>query len=140
LSVEKERDGKTGGGFLRNDHAVYYDGEITDLGNVCENVQRAGFIGKLYFRVRQYLRRRVHLIDIGKKLKELDMETAKTIGTNLKYARKAKGYTQKEVAARLRMTQQQYSRFETGKFELNYDQIFALCALYEITPNELFER
>jgi DNA-binding XRE family transcriptional regulator len=44
------------------------------------------------------------LIDIGKKLKELDMETAKTIGTNLKYARKAKGYTQKEVAARLRMT------------------------------------
>ena len=68
------------------------------------------------------------------------METAKIIGKNLKEARKLKGYTQKEVAAKLRMTQQQYSRFETGKFELNYDQILILCELYEITPNELFEK
>ena len=68
------------------------------------------------------------------------METAKIIGKNLKQARKDKGYTQKEVAAKLRMTQQQYSRFETGKFELNYDQILILCELYEITPNELFEK
>ena len=68
------------------------------------------------------------------------METAKRVGANLKDARKGKGYTQKEVAALLRMTQQQYSRFETGKFELNYDQILLLCEIYEITPNELFER
>ena len=68
------------------------------------------------------------------------METAKIVGANLKDARKSKGYTQKEVAALLRMTQQQYSRFETGKFELNYDQILFLCEIYEITPSELFER
>ena len=36
------------------------------------------------------------------------------------------------------MTQQQYSRFENGVFELNYELIIRLCALYEITPNELF--
>ncbi len=37
------------------------------------------------------------------------------------------------------MTQQQYSRFENGVFELNYEQILFLCKLFEITPNELFD-
>jgi len=67
------------------------------------------------------------------------MELAKKIGQNLKEARKFKGFTQKEAAAKLNMTQQQYSRFENGVFELNYYQILTLCALYEITPNELFK-
>ena len=66
------------------------------------------------------------------------MELAKKIGQNLKEARKFKGLTQKEAAMKLNMTQQQYSRFENGVFELNYYQILALCSLYEITPNELF--
>ena len=67
------------------------------------------------------------------------METSKIIGKNLKEARKFKQLTQKEVAEILHMTQQQYSRFENGVFELNYDQILKLCDLYEITPNELFD-
>ncbi|MBQ7227772.1 MAG: helix-turn-helix transcriptional regulator [Clostridia bacterium] len=66
------------------------------------------------------------------------METSKKIGQNLKEARKDKGLTQKEVAFILCMTQQQYSRFENGVFELNYNQILTLCSLYDITPNELF--
>lgn len=60
------------------------------------------------------------------------------IGNNLKQARKDKGLTQKAVAEQLYMTQQQYSRFENGVFELNYSQILTLCNLYEITPNDLF--
>ena len=66
------------------------------------------------------------------------MDIAKKIGNNLKTARKAKGLTQKEVAALMMMTQQQYSRFENGVFELNYDQIIKLCDLYDIMPNDLF--
>ena len=66
------------------------------------------------------------------------MDTAKIIGQNLKDARNFKGLTQKQVAAIMKMTQQQYSRFENGVFELNYQQILFLCELYEITPNELF--
>ena len=66
------------------------------------------------------------------------MDIAKSIGKNLAAGRKAKGLTQKEVAAVLHMTQQQYSRFENGVFELNYSLILKLCYLYEITPNELF--
>ena len=67
------------------------------------------------------------------------METAKIIGKNLKMARKDRNLTQREVATLLHMTQQQYSRFENGVFELNYDQILYLCNIYEITPNELFD-
>lgn len=68
----------------------------------------------------------------------VEIKTAKAIGNNLKEARKFKGFTQKEVGQKMRMTQQQYSRFENGVFELNYDQILFLCELLDITPNELF--
>ena len=66
------------------------------------------------------------------------MSTAKTIGYNLKDARKIKGLTQAQVASEMLMTQQQYSRFENGVFELNYEQIIKLCKLLNITPNDLF--
>ncbi len=66
------------------------------------------------------------------------MNLAKTVGENLKQARKDMGLTQKEVAAKMLMTQQQYSRFENGVFQLNYEQILTLCKLYGITPNTLF--
>jgi len=66
------------------------------------------------------------------------MSIAKIIGENIKIARKALGLTQRQVAQVFHMTQQQYSRFENGIFELNYQQIYDLCTLLKITPNELF--
>ena len=66
------------------------------------------------------------------------MELSKTIGGNLKAARRAKGLTQREVAEKMFMTQQQYSRFENGVCELNYEQLRALCRLVDTTPNELY--
>lgn len=66
------------------------------------------------------------------------MSIAKTIGNNLKEARKAAGFTQQQVAEIMLMTQQQYSRFENGVFELNYDQIIKLCKLYDISASDLF--
>lgn len=67
------------------------------------------------------------------------MKVSKKIGENLKEARKFKGLTQREIAEMLFMTQQQYSRFENGVFELNYEQILKICGILEITPNELFD-
>ena len=66
------------------------------------------------------------------------MELAKIVGNNIKEARKFKGMTQKQVAEIFHMTQQQYSRFENGVFELNYLQIVELCKLFDVTPNDLF--
>ncbi len=64
---------------------------------------------------------------------------AKKIGQNLKEARKFKGLTQKQVADVFHMTQQQYSRFENGVFELNYQQLWDICKLLNITPNDVFD-
>ena len=64
---------------------------------------------------------------------------AKVIGNNIKEARKTKGFTQNFVAQKLHMTQQQYSRFENGVFELNYQQILEICKLVDISPNEMFD-
>lgn len=66
------------------------------------------------------------------------MEMAKIVGNNIKQARKYKGFTQTQVAKLLNMTQQQYSRFENGVFELNYNQIIQICKILNTTPNELF--
>lgn len=62
----------------------------------------------------------------------------KQIGERLKEARKQTGFTQKQIAQELRMTQQQYSRFENGIFELNYEQIIYLCNKYDISADYLF--
>ena len=66
------------------------------------------------------------------------MNIAKSIGERIKVARKTLGYTQQQVAQIFKMTQQQYSRFENGVFELNYQQIIDICKLLRTTPNELF--
>ncbi len=67
------------------------------------------------------------------------MEIAKIIGNNLKAARKLKGLTQKELAAELHKYQSDYSEYESGKIQLDYDKIIYLCQRLDITPNELFD-
>jgi len=68
----------------------------------------------------------------------MELNLALRVGKNIATARKIKNLTQAEVANMLNMTQQQYSRFENGIFELNYRQICEICRLLDTTPNELF--
>ena len=63
---------------------------------------------------------------------------AKMVGENLKAARRAKGLTQKELASELNKYQSDYSEYETGKVQLDYEKIVYLCERLDITPNELF--
>ena len=66
------------------------------------------------------------------------MDIKKIVGENLKIARKAKGLTQKELAKELNKYQSDYSEYETGKIELDYEKILFLCKRLDITPNDLF--
>ena len=68
----------------------------------------------------------------------MENELKKQIGERLKESRKAAGYTQVSIAEIMNMSQQQYSRFENGVFELNYEQIIKLCKLYDISADYLF--
>ncbi len=66
------------------------------------------------------------------------MEIAKIVGENLKSARRAKGLTQAQIAAELKKYQSDYSEYETGKVQLDYEKIVFLCKRLDISPNELF--
>lgn len=66
------------------------------------------------------------------------MEIRKLVGKNLKDARKALGITQKQIANELNKYQSDYSEYETGNIELDYEKIVYLCNRFEITPNDLF--
>ncbi len=67
------------------------------------------------------------------------MTISQKVGKVIKEERKLKGLTQTQVATLFHMTQQQYSRFENGVFELNYQQIIDICKLLDLTPNDLFD-
>ncbi len=62
----------------------------------------------------------------------------KAVGNRIKESRKDKGMTQKEVAEVLCMTQQQYSRFENGVFELDYANLIKISQLFEVSLDYLF--
>ena len=66
------------------------------------------------------------------------MELKKQVGERLAQARKQAGYTQKQVGEKLNMLQQAYARFESGVFELSYEQIVTLCKLFDISSDYLF--
>ena len=65
------------------------------------------------------------------------MSIAEKVGENLKAARRAKGITQKQIAE-INKYQSDYSDYETGKVELDYEKIVFFCKRFDITPNELF--
>lgn len=67
------------------------------------------------------------------------MTIAEHVGENLRTARKAKGLTQQKVAEAMHKYQSDYSDYERGLIQLDYEKILFLCRLFEITPNELFE-
>ncbi len=67
------------------------------------------------------------------------MDIRKRVGKNLKMARKAAGLTQKQIAEELGKYQSDYSEYETGKIELDYEKIIFLCKRLDITPNDLFD-
>lgn len=67
------------------------------------------------------------------------MDIKKTVGENLKTARLAKGLTQKQLATEMNKYQSDYSEYETGKIELDYEKIVFLCKRLDITPNDLFD-
>lgn len=61
------------------------------------------------------------------------MEVKKSIAK----IRKAKGYSQAQIAEKLQTTQQQYSKYETGFQEIPVRHIITLCKIYEISADKL---
>lgn len=65
------------------------------------------------------------------------MITKLEVGKRLKEARKNAGYTQKQVAEKMGTVQTAYIKYENGRLELDYQKIYFLCQLYEISADYL---
>jgi DNA-binding helix-turn-helix protein len=66
------------------------------------------------------------------------MNITQLVGENLKIARETKELTQTQLAKELNKFQSDYSEYETGKVQLDYEKIIYLCKRLDITPNDLF--
>lgn len=56
---------------------------------------------------------------------------------NLLHIRKAKGYSQAQIAEVLETTQQQYSKYEKGTHEIPVRHVITLCKFYKISADWL---
>lgn len=55
----------------------------------------------------------------------------------MKEYREKFGYSQRDLATMMNLSQGQYWKLETGKSLLNVNQIFQLCKIYNCTPNDI---
>lgn len=62
----------------------------------------------------------------------------KTFGENLAYERKVAGLTQKELADRMGIKQQQLSRWERNQIEPTVSSIVTIAKALDVTYDELF--
>ncbi len=62
------------------------------------------------------------------------------LGKKLKEAREQANMTQKEVAQKLGVAQPVYQRFEKGTFECTYEQLKALCDIFDVSADYLLGR
>lgn len=69
----------------------------------------------------------------------MEKSIGKVVGSNIKQARKAKGYTQKQLAEMLGKYQPDYSNYESGDVQLDYEKIVFICKALDITPNDMFD-
>lgn len=58
-------------------------------------------------------------------------------GIRLKEARKAKGYTQTEIAKLMEIPQQNWQRYESGKLDLKMSTIYRICKTLNISSDWL---
>lgn len=65
---------------------------------------------------------------------QLTVQERKSLGERLRIAREEAGLTQKELAARLGLTQATISRFETGERGIEVAELIVLARLYAKNP------
>ena len=59
------------------------------------------------------------------------------IGKRIKQTRKAKGYTQEQLAEKMNVSIAYLSKVETGKIHLNLERLSEICGLLEVTEGEI---
>lgn len=66
-------------------------------------------------------------------------EKAKTVATNIRKIREFRNYTQEYLAAKLKISQNAYSRIELGYTRLTLERFFHIAIILEIDELELLK-
>lgn len=75
--------------------------------------------------------------NVNKFCGDLSIMLKESVGKKLRERREQLHMTQREVAASLGVAQPVYQRFEKGVYECSYEQLAALCRLYDISADYL---
>lgn len=65
------------------------------------------------------------------------MELKKQVGQRIKECRKIKELTQKQVSEMMGIVLQQYQTYESGRYEMNYQQIKTICKILDTSSDYL---
>ena len=65
------------------------------------------------------------------------MELKKEVGKRLKESRKANNLTQKAISEMMGIVLQQYQTYESGRYELNYQQMKTVCEILNVSADYL---
>jgi transcriptional regulator with XRE-family HTH domain len=65
-------------------------------------------------------------------------EIDRKVGLRLKQLRFDRGYSQEHVGSKIGLTYQQVQKYEKGSTSLACARVPEICAIYSITPNDLF--
>lgn len=72
-------------------------------------------------------------------MEKQQLDNYKQLGLNISYYRKAKGFSQIELAEKINISRTHMSRIETADCAVSLDVIFNICDILEIKPNKLFD-
>jgi transcriptional regulator with XRE-family HTH domain len=61
----------------------------------------------------------------------------KTIASNIRTTRERLAYSQEYIAAKLKVSQNTYSKIELGYVKLTLERFFKICQVLEIDPAEV---
>ncbi len=72
-------------------------------------------------------------------MQKQQFEKYKHLGLNIAYYRKAKGFSQIELAEKANISRTHMSRIETADCAVSLDVVFDICDALEIKPSQLFD-
>lgn len=61
------------------------------------------------------------------------------MGLNIAYYRKARGFSQEQLAEKADISRTHMSRIETAECAVSLDVVFDLCDALQITPAQMFD-
>ncbi len=70
-------------------------------------------------------------------MKEIATAKAKAIAANIRKLREYRDYTQDYLAAKLKISQNAYSKIELGYSRITLERLFIISAVLEVNPADL---